>query len=271
MRIYFLMIIAAVMVACNKEAALTPTPPEVMYTLPQGNNSYDDSIMACYNKYKTYILYKFTQGDYAYNFIDKKADSAFVANPAYIGLALRFFYEQVLNVYPESFLQRTMPYKVLLAAYIGAGQTRSVRGFASTQSMLAIGWADSTLRDKTPAQLKQLRGYLHRHYIERAYRVNSVIIPQEFIALSPALYGNVNNSNRYSLGVLEPHGGALNQATDFLGYVEAITSQSKAQLEAGVLRSTVDTKGIIRKKYNVMISFFQSQYGVDLQAIGERP
>ncbi|WP_295117398.1 hypothetical protein [uncultured Chitinophaga sp.] len=271
MRLYFLMIISVVMLSCNKEAALTPSDFGKLYTLPQGNNSYDDSIMACYNKYQTYILYKFTQQDYVYNYIELKTDSAFVANPLYISAALRFLHTELLNVYPESFLQKTMPFKILLAAYLGSGTNRNPKGFASTISMLAIGWADSALAQKTPAELKLLRGYMHRYYNERAYRVDLVKVPAEFAALAPALYGSVNAANKYSLGVLDPHGNDLNLASDFLSYIEVITSQSKAQLEAGILRPAVDTKGLIRKKYNIVLNYFQTGFGVDLQAIGERP
>ena len=72
-------------------------------------------------------------------------------------------------------------------------------------------------------------------------------------------------------GIVEPYTNALNVATDFLAYIEVITSHTKEELEAGVLSSRVDVKGLIRKKYDVVIATFLNKYQIDLQAIGNRP
>ena len=49
--------------ACKKEAALTATPDETGYSVPQGANAYDTTILNLYNKYGTYFLYQFTDKD----------------------------------------------------------------------------------------------------------------------------------------------------------------------------------------------------------------
>lgn len=270
MRLYFL-IVLLVGIACNKEAALTPDPVQPLYTLPQGNHEYDDTIVAWYKKYNTFVLYKFTQLDYAYNYSDKKTDSAFNANPAYVASTLQYIREELLDVYPEAFLKTTLPYKILLASYIGAGNTRSATGFSATSSMLAIGWADSTLSKKTPAERKQMRGWLHRSYMERVVRTDGTIVPDAFKALAPPSYGQVPPARLLAEGIVEPYNNQLNVATDFLAFIQLITSHTKDELEAGVLRSQVDEKGLIRKKYDVVVSTFLNRYQVDLQAIGNRP
>ncbi|MCW3467031.1 hypothetical protein [Chitinophaga nivalis] len=273
MRVYYLLALIILLMACKREAALTPSPATPMYTLPQGNHGYDDTIMTCYKKYGAYILYRFTQDDYSYNYSDRKSDSAFVANPVYISAALQFFKTQLLDVYPESFIQQTIPYKILLASYIGSGATRSAKGFASTNSALAIGWADSTLVQKlqSPAAVKQVRSWLHRYYIERAYRAKIIQVPEAFAALAPSLYGAISPETQYEKGVLGTPGSDLNLVVDFLAYVEAITGNSQAQLEAGLFSRKVDKKGLIRQKYNTVINYFNVTYGVNLQAIGDMP
>lgn len=272
MRIYFLMAAVTVLFACRKEATLTPETEKPLYTLPQGNHDFDNTIVSLHKKYGTYFLYKFTQSDYAYNYIDRKSDSAFNGNPAYVDTVLRFFKAQLMDQYPESFLQKSMPFKVLLASYIGAGTTRSATGFSSTSSMLAIGWTDSTLVRKTPAELKRLRSLMHRFYMERAYRVKTIEVPAAFVELVPTVtYAAIGTHNQYQLGVVEPPGSQLNLATDFLGYIQAITSNTKAQLEAGLLSSRVDTRGVIRKKYEIVLHYFLTVHQVDLQSIGELP
>jgi hypothetical protein len=264
------MICAAVLLACNKEAALTPSVPENIQLLPQGNNSYDDSIMASYTRYTTYILYRFNQLDFGYNHIEIRKDSAFNANPAYISPVLRLLHEHLFNFLPEDFLKKTMPYKILLASYIGKGQTRDAKGFATTYASLTIGWTDSTLNSiNTPALLKQFRVNLIRFYMERAYRARAITIPLGFALLEPNGYASLNSvALKNQNGIIEPTGTALSLHTDFLGYVQAIATRSATDLENTYFHPNVDVKGMYRKKYNTVVNYFKSVFGFDLQALG---
>lgn len=263
------------MMACQKEAKLTPGDDyDSPYKLPQGNTVADDTIMSIHAKFGTYILYRFSQADYAYDYSRMRQDSAFNANPAYIDTALNFFRNQLMAYYPDSFLHKTMPLKVLLASRVTAVNSSGniPIGFASTASMFAIGWADSTLVRLTPQETRKLRGQLHHYYWERAYRTRSIEIPSAFVQLSPTEYGTLNLQNRYQFGVVaDVFGSALNMAEDFMSYIDMITCHSTAELEADYFRPDIDTKGLIRQKYNVIINYYKTEYGVDLQAIGDLP
>jgi hypothetical protein len=260
------------LLACNKEAALTPSTPATVILLPQGSNSYDDSIVACYNKYRIYILYRFSQADYGYDEVIQKTDSAFNGNPAYISPALQLVYEHLFNVLPESFLQRTIPYKILLASYIGSNANRSTTGFAYTYASLTIGWTDSILlKLSTPAVLKTFRINLLRAYMDRALRATAMQVPADFKALQPSkiTYGGITSTalkNQY--GIIETPSASLTINTDFLGYVQAIATRTKADIENTYFKSSVDVNGLYKKKYNVVISYFKTEFGFDLQELG---
>jgi hypothetical protein len=274
MKSYLFPILALAMIACQKEAKLTPGEYESPYKLPQGNTVADDTIMSIYKKFGTYILYRFSQADYAYDYSRVRKDSAFNANPAYIDTALNFFTHQLMRHYPDSFLRKTMPLKVLLASRVTAKNAfgNAPIGFASTASMFAIGWADSTLVHLTPPETKKLRGQLHHYYWERAYRTKSVEIPPAFAQLIPGDYAKVNFQTRYQLGVVADLAlPELNIGQDFLAYIDMITCNTTAELEAGYFTPNIDTKGLIRQKYNVIITYYKTEYGIDLQAIGNLP
>ncbi|WP_341843644.1 hypothetical protein [Chitinophaga caseinilytica] len=272
MKSYFIPVLALVLMACKKEAPLTASPVKKFYTLPQGNAPADKDILDIHGKFGTYILYRFSQDDYAYNYYNELKDSAFNANPAYIDTALGFFRHQLMDLYPEKFLRKTMPFKVLLAAYIGTGTARSATGFATTQSMLAIGWADSTLLQKTPAELRKIRSLMHRFYWERAYRTESFVLPPAFLATAPD-YQKINVNNRYSEGIVADgyYSLNLNAGQDFVAYIELITGKTTAELEAGLFQPGIDTKGLIRKRYQIIVDYYKQEFGIDLQAIGQRP
>jgi hypothetical protein len=274
MRLYILTLLSVILMGCHKEAALSPSLPEMPDPLPQGNNSYDDTIKACFDKYQTYILYRFDQADYSYDHISKKTDSAFNANPAYISPVLRLLHEHLFGFLPENFLKKTMPYKILLASYIGGGTARSATGFDFTYASLTVGWADSTLLNiNSPAMLKTLRVNMIRAYMARAYRSTALNVPQEFLLSMPAKlsYANINSVvNKNQCGVIEPWGTQLNVGTDFLGYIQAIATRTKTDIENTYFRPNVDVNGLYKKKYNIVVAYFQSEFGFDLQELGNR-
>ncbi|MBO9732120.1 MAG: hypothetical protein J7623_25995 [Chitinophaga sp.] len=274
MRIYFLIATLAIFTACHKGADLTPDPVKPRYTLPQGHQSYDDTIVAFHKQYGSYILYKFTQHDFDYNYIDKRTDTASMGDTAYIPQALAFLRTQLFNGYPETFLQKTMPYKILLARHI-TDTLGVLKDCAATNSMIAFGCTDSTLSARTAAELRLLRGKLHRNYMERAYRVSAIAIPDDFAASAPNSYGSVGNDNRYSLGVVDTiaNYSQLNLATDYLAYIEMITSYSYTELTTPghPLSPDVDVNGLVMKRYNIVVNYFMNRYGADLQAIGNLP
>lgn len=275
MKSYLFFILALTLFACQKEEKLTPSGYENLYKLPQGNTVADDTILSIHRKFGTYILYRFSQADYAYDYSRVRKDSAFNANPAYIDTTLNFFRNQLMALYPDNFLHKTMPVKIFLASRVTIrnSSTNELIGFSSSSSMLAIGWADSTIIHLTPPEIKKLRGKLHRYYWERAYRTQSVEVPTAFAALALPDYGKVNEQNKYQQGVVADFfgNGILNLGQDFLSYINMITSNSTADLEANYFKPSVDSKGLIRQKYNAIIDYYKTTYGIDLQAIGNLP
>ncbi|PSL46543.1 hypothetical protein CLV51_103524 [Chitinophaga niastensis] len=262
--------------ACNKEAKLTPTKVPDFYTLPQGNQPYDDSIVAFHKKYGTYILYKFTNIDFAYDYNNYITYTATIGNPAYVGQTLDYFRTQCLDYYPESFLRKTLPLKIILAAHIDSlyslGDVMlahpSVTGFAASSSMMAIGWTDSTLTKKTPAELAQMKGWLHSCYAQQAIKSGSISIPPVFIKLAPNDYAFLPAGGKYAAGLIDDYNNGGTLLIDFLSYITAITSHTRAELDATILNPAVDINGLIQGKYDAIINYYQSQFGVDLQAIG---
>ncbi|NLR78132.1 hypothetical protein [Chitinophaga eiseniae] len=261
--------------SCQKEKVMADTVPD-FYTLPQGNQPYDDSIVAFHKQYGAYILYKFTPRDFGYDYTHYLRATATQANPAYVANTLRFFKSQCLDFYPESFLQKTMPFRILLAAAIDTMWTnrttygRSVPGVLASSTMMAVGWADSTLQQQLPGRLKELRGYLHRAYALQNMRSGALKIPADFLKYLPESYFSLG-WDMGAQGLVETFNDidALDksEATDFAGFVGMITTHTKAELDTTFLSPAYDTKGLVLAKYNAVINFYKD-LGVDLQAIG---
>lgn len=272
-----------IFISCNKEASLTPDKIPDFYTLPQGNQPYDDSIVAFHQKYGSYILYKFTAKDLSYSYTRYLDITGTIANPVWVGNTLTYFKSECLNYYPESFLKKTLPFKILLAAYLdtlrysGNIQVpggRTVTGFAAGMGLLAIGWADSTLPAQLPARAKELRGYMHAAYMKQAVLSGAIQVPAAFKKYGPESYlGNIPSLGAVGLLQIPPQqgGSKADIAWDFACYIAAITSHTKAQLDATILGPAYDVNGKVQLRYNDVIQFYRNEYGIDLQAIGNHP
>ncbi|RAJ08252.1 hypothetical protein LX64_00899 [Chitinophaga skermanii] len=267
MKKYALFLLVVVMAACSKEDKLTPSPVKPLYQIPQGNQPYDDTIVKLYGQYKTYILYKYTHADFAYNLLNNRTDSAQAPNLTYVPNALEMLRKGILNKYPEAFLQKTMPQKILLASSIGNTGKPSASNFAATISAMTIGWCDSTLVKQTPENMRFIYRKMNRAYFERLMLANIITVPADFSALAYTSY-DVVGPVPYALGIVEPPAFGNNQTTDFLGFVEHIMGYTKSELDATILSASVDKSGKIKKKYAIVVKFFLDNYNFDLQAIG---
>lgn len=268
-----------VLAGCSKEAALHPPLLPDMYELPQGNQSYDAAILEFKKQYGTYILYRFQPKDVVSFIGARSADTASLGNPAYVGAALDFFKNSCLADYPEAFRKKTLPLRILLASSAGrplpdGGIEPYEKGIISTKEMLCIGWTNDRLATLTPEQKKKVTASMHRHYTSRASLGNSITIPPDFIALMPSFIPAdlpEEGTQKYSYGLLEVHSSATpDYSRDLASYVDAITGHTTAELEATILRPSVDIRGLVRKKMGIVIRHFM-EMGVDLVAIGNRP
>lgn len=297
MRIYFryfrsdilwLLLLLTGIFACKRETAPTPSGEKYGYQLPQGNHPYDDAIVAFYKKYHCYILYKYTPVDFKYAITTSLRDTSWQPDPAEVEPALNLLLKECLQLYPDSFLHQVLPDRILLPARIDSlvsiaefGQpivfkyVNSV-GFATTDYMMAFAWANNKLPQQTPEQLRMLRGWLHQCLWKRAYNARQLEMPDSFALYSPD-YINMNEDDFYAAGmVARIHDGrTMNNpyclGRDFTDFIAAITSKSANEWERTLLSPAVDVSGLINVKRGIILRYYQRKYGIDLQAIGNRP
>ncbi|RFS18801.1 hypothetical protein DVR12_26750 [Chitinophaga silvatica] len=259
--------------ACKKNEKVEALKFGNLFELPQGNQPYDDSIVAFYKQYATYAVYKFTNGDFVGGYTLRLTDTAALGDPKYVGKAFSFFKKNCLGYYPDSVIKKTIPISILLSSGISkldkVGNWIPVDGESrSTQRMLAIGFANQSMDTASAATLKKYIGSMHRYYFYSLYLNNKLQIPTAFRAMYPTLIFSYDLDNLHSLGLLEASPTTEDVSLDFACFVELITANTTAELEAGILKSNVDTSGKIRKKIKMVADFVKATYNIDLIAIG---
>ena len=280
--------------ACKKEEKLTPSEgKENVYsdhTLPQGNHAYDATIVNLFQKYNTMFLYKYIPNDLYFNIntyfggsYDAKKDSTtrggyfdVPANEAYVGMQLDLIKELLLKYYSDDLLRQGLTQKVYLVdsfyfAYSGPGKPVDNWPFLydvyEGGDYMLVAWGGTRLNTMTKEEKYSLKGQLNALFLSITHKRGVIKPTAAFATLTN--YSSVTWNNYYPLGALDYY--LINADKDWDLYVQAIVSNSYASLIApgGILHAGVDTKGIIRKKYDLVIAYFKTVLGVDLQAIGD--
>lgn len=292
-RLLFMVLSLLLWVGCYEEEPLTPTEGlEFKYTVPQGNHDYDVKIVDWYEKNGFYILYKFDPKDIYFNvsywtgpMYDSLYDSwrgniaATVAEEDYVGKQLKFVEDIFLNFYSDTILNTWMPMKLLLCSQLKQPNgTKSIE-MVSGLDFLAVDYGSPEIEDllADETRILKFKNDLHYLFFDRiVIEKKKLVAPKEFEMISE--YGKrVEQKNMFSLGFLETSTDMKVDA-DLRKYIKTITSYSYEELIAetgasdytmiGILNPKKDVNGLIRKKYDALIHYFQNTLHMDLQAIG---
>lgn len=291
-RLLTLLLILTALFGCTKEDLITVTEPKDFYQLPQGNNAFDNDILTIYQEYNSYLLYKFNpQVDFAWTQTSLNPDQVFgsefsceQADEETIGKVLAFIKRNWLSFYPDTFLKRTLPLKILMAKNlkrikISAGTNRPLISTGTTLGPInavtgfnhvTISNFSDSFDEMTVLQKTNFKSDIHVEYWNYMFGKNRLAIPPGFSGLSNYTL-TVTASTMYANGFIDTFAKAQANPIvyDLRSYIKAITSNSKATLDNTILKSTNDTKGLIKSKYNLIIDFYKNRYNIDLQAIGD--
>lgn len=288
--------------ACKKEGALTASDDIAGYKLPQGDHSYDTTIMSLYNKYKTYFLYMFSDKDTYWTPTGWKnatmlTSGAWItgynmttADPAFVGQQLGLIQKLWLSNYTDKFLQAFLPAKVMLCASLDSvysvtlfNPTRYVKTIKSVEAWfnydnICINYGNALSTTMTATDSTRFLAKANLIFIQSIPGRNLSLPTSDFTSI--ANYGTslTSQANAYAQGIITVYYNSRSPQNDWQAYMEAMVSRSEASLNkstpntdmtyTGILNTTKDSNSKIRQRYNIVRKYFINNYGVDLQAIG---
>jgi len=283
------------MTGCKKEAKLTPSDkPEDIYSdssLPQGNHPYDADILQLFKNYRTFFLYKYQPRDLYYNVLYNSGgvyDSAsntvtkggyfdVPADQQYVGDQLNMLKQLWLNYYPDSLLRKGLPQKV----YLLDSMYFSLPGQGTPGDLIywyyydvvypggdyiAVTWGAARIKSMTPDDKYYFKSRINDVFLTKAHAAGAITTSKVFAAVSD--YSSVDYYNYNAMGLVDYY--SKTPDLDWDAFVRIIVSNSYATLTSpgNILDPSVDTQGLIMKKYHIVLAYFMSTFGVDLQAIG---
>lgn len=269
----FIILLAGIFIltGCKKEKSVQAITGTNLYQIPQGNQPYDDTVMAFYKEYGSYLLYKFTQTEFQAGFNKASIDSALQGDPAVVGLAIATFKEYCLNYYPEAFKKATVPFVIMLSSGLYIKNLDSSKFFyedaacRATDRSLTLGFVNRDLQNAGNVYLNKCIGNMHRYYMSHALLNGRIRVPDAFAKLTPSNVYQVEDF--FSIGLLEVD-RSLNPVIDFGAYINVITTHTLAEMQSTYFIPSVDKKGLIKKKYDLTVNYFRDSCKIDLQAIG---
>ncbi len=294
MKLYFicLFMLAGCLLACNDENTLTPTEtPEFGYSVPQGDHDYDDRIVEWNERCNTFILYDFDLKELYWQvngWTESKPtpNSPYpysvgllgaMADEVYVGEQLEMLETLFLNFYPDTTLRRCLPLKLLLCSRLTwrsqSGDT-TVYNVYSGYDYLAFNWGNKDVLSLTNAEKNTFKYDVNNAFLTRLLDNGKIVEDADFYE-GMNYEDKVTESNMYERGFIK---SGTKQEDDVEIYIQAIIQTPYEELIAepedgdtsftGILHPKKDVNQYISKKYNILVSKFKENYGIDLQAIG---
>lgn len=291
-------------VACSKDN----NPPQVSekstqrYQLPQGNAAFDNAILDYYNRYNSYILYKFSDVDFnyqlSYNLATPPVGNT-AASPGPVVMrggdsiaiqsALDFMDKYWFSFYPEDFKKKYLPQKILLAGLIHTTRWNGTTKVYDTPRVnpviipiegidhLTLPKIDTAFNTYPLASKLLLKAQLNKLFLKHLmYPLVSSVpanvpVPADFFKVSDYSVGSLTKATMYKYGYdTIVSGRAPDPMIDLLAFIDTICAKPKASLDAYMLSPAVDVQGLTRKKYDLLVNYFKTNYNVDIQAIGNK-
>lgn len=204
----------------------------------------------------------------------------------YAGKQLTWIEEMFLNFYPDALLRSNMVLKIILGRNLeersGSALVRKV-SFANLFNSLIFSYGDETLETLTSSEKNKAKADVHSWFIKN--QLTEKIFFKDFLEVTDYYWvggSTPSSSLYYSLGIIASTNRELDKAhsADIDSYLRMVLSYSYEQLTqepangnynssdfTGLLHPTKDVNGLIKRKYDFIVSELKA-IGVDLKAVG---
>ncbi|RKD92543.1 putative zinc-binding metallopeptidase [Mangrovibacterium diazotrophicum] len=295
--------------ACVKEEGeLEPSGIEDGYTVPQGTNDFDATIVDYYNRFGSCLLYEFTEKDVYWtpskwqNGTPTSEDQdgvtgLYVTMPDldYIAPQLDLLDKTWFSLYNDQFLKEFLPVKIMLCdtvAYCDYDWSTWPATIAPTLQYayynydnISVGYANEAVLNMTSYDTLTFARAVNRAFIESMAGRDKLEPTTVFVASTS--YANVstlyNNTDIWGVGVFQPYYQASPE-NDWQNFVLMMVLYSEDYLNRevsyvsewdweetsweGIFTSQKDVNGMMKKRYDIVRNYYIDNYGIDLQEIG---
>lgn len=276
--ILFLSLLAT---SCYKEAKIESELGKPHHKIEFKDNPIDKYIYDVNTKTGVVILYNFSELDYKWNLGSSSLSDynlKLQSNREILENGIKYLDKVLMSNYEDNFKKNYFPLNILLCDSLSEpGKVNSIP-ITTGRNYIALGLIGSSLKSKTAQELTTLKGVINGELWGYTIYLNGLMkFPADFFAPCEDLYGykigskseNPNFDSK-TFGFWE-RDESTSSAThmaprkegDVAQFLKMITSHSEQEI-----LQKMEGFPILYNKYVILTNYFKSQYGVDLQAIG---
>ena len=266
-KIYIAAVLALSLAACNNKETLNPesviqprvTAQTVLDTYIYNNFQKPYNISVTYN----YIDADFEMGKYFYPPTEAKVQPM-------LEIVKKVWIDSYTQVAGQDFIKSVAPRQIsLIGGYNMNSDGTITLGFADSGmkiTLFNVDQLDVTKHDAT-------RQYFHTIQHEYCHIINQrKPYSEEYGKITPSDYTanwyNIQLADANKKGFITPY-SMLNDIEDFAEMTSGILSMSKTDWDAKVNAIPEEGRNIIRKKEEFVVSYFKSEWNIDLYKLQE--
>ncbi|MGN6420074.1 MAG: putative zinc-binding metallopeptidase [Pseudobacter sp.] len=301
---YIVCVFVLLVSSCKKEEKLQPSEESQGYVLPQGNNDFDKTIGQYFDKYGSYLLYKFSDRDAywtpsgwkntRYNEATKAWTTGFLVKPAeepFIAKQLNLIQACWFDYYSDEFLKTFLPAKILLCAAVDSSSLKY--DFSTTPTTvtvinkpvgawfnldnISVNYGSVAVENMTALDSGTFIYKVNNMFMRNIFGRKPIEPPADFVKVTSYATNFTTQPAAYDAGAITNYYGS-GPVQDWEEYILAMTGYPESVLNTsapnttksfvGILNPTKDRFGKIRQRYNIVRNYFIEKYNIDLQQIG---
>ncbi|MFA6759369.1 MAG: hypothetical protein WCR61_08650 [Bacteroidales bacterium] len=280
-KITTILFLTILLTSCYKEDKIESELGKPHHQIEFKDNPVDKYIYEMYTNTGVAILYNFSELDYKWN-LGSNSLSNFKLNLQedrdILNDGIKYLEKVLIGNYNTDFKKKHFPLNILLCDSLTVIDRSNSDPILTGRNYIAIGQINSNLKSKTAKELTELKGIINGELWGYTIYLNGLMtFPADFFAPCEDLYGykigskseNPNFDSK-TFGFWE-RDESTSSAThmaprkegDISQFIEMITSHSKEEL-----MPKMEGYPILYNKYIILTNYFKSEYGLDLQAIG---
>lgn len=280
-KIFIILIVATIFCSCSKEDDITAELDPAKFEVKDSDNPLEHYIYEYYTKYNSFILFEYKDSDYKWNMTHNSDYVVTLPKKELFNDGLEYAKKVFLEVYPEDFIAKYFPYKLLMAENItnfdyNTGMDVEMMA-ASGMSCIAIGGIKDGVADYTDEQIIDAKAQINGKFWSD-YMVNNNIIkiPDSFYNISKDYYDHyvINASGEMNPDAKKEDFGCI-YSFDFYGY-EKLPSIEKDLCtffeymfshNSTEIQEISEKHPLVKQKFEILINLVKNSCDIDLSKI----
>lgn len=285
-KIFMILAFAAIFCSCSKEDDIVVELDPPRFEVKDSENPTNHYIYEFYKKYSSFILFEYKDEDYKWNLTSNSDFQVTLPKKELKDAGLEYAKQVFLEVYPDSFIKKYFPYKLMLAEKITnfdymTGEDVEVMA-ASGISCVVISGVKDGIADMTAEEILTAKGQVNAGFWADYMISNNLIsIPEDFYKVSKDFYSRpVVAAEGYPLQMdakKETYGFVASEISPWNGY-EYLLDMSKDLQSYFEYMFSHKSKEInqlcaeyprVKQKFDILYKTVKNTFNLDLRTIND--